>query len=220
VFNFNKSYLNIGLASILLVLSACGKDDPTPTSNVQPVTNGGSAITGVVNPGAGNCATGPFQLTIYSGQSIVQQSSVSPGVRFSINIQPGTYTVGASGQAGCGTQQQISVAAGQTGTVNLTMTQGGISTPTGTGYPNGYPTGYPSTNPYGYPYGYPYPNGYPTGYPSTNPYGYPGYGNGYGYGYGYGYGLPPMPTWAPPVTYPYFWMYGPQGNGYYYWNQK
>jgi hypothetical protein len=49
---------------------------------------------------------------------------------------------------------------------------------------------------------YPNRNEYPSGYYPYNPY----------------YGITAAPDRAPAVTFPYVYMYGAQGNGYYYWN--
>src|SRR5262245_47692716 len=126
-----------------MTLFACGKEDPKPSAITQS-TGTGSAISGTVNQ-SGNCTQNPVTVAVYSGQSVVQQTSVNVGASFSFQVSPGTYSVGAQNASGCGAQQPISVTQGQTGSVNLTLVQGGQYTPGGQ-YPGGqYPGGtYPN----------------------------------------------------------------------------
>jgi hypothetical protein len=197
VFNPNfKRWMLIGSLSLALV--GCGKDEPA--SSTQPIATGNSSIAVVVNPGAGNCATGTFtvQLLNSAGQA-VQSTSVAPGgsATFS-SIAAGTYTVRATGQSGCQTDQAVTATASQTSQVSITLNQ--------SGYQNQNPTPYPSSNPY---------NSY-NPYPNTNPYvPYPNqpqqpnpFYNGGQYG---GY-------YNVPYGYTPYWLYGPRGYGYYYYN--
>jgi hypothetical protein len=194
------------IGSVSALGFACGGGSPTPTP-VSQATATGAAISGSVQAGSG-CSGGAVNVLVYSGSSVVQQQSIQVGANFSFQVSPGAYTVGAQTTSGCGAQQQVSMAQGQTGSVTLTLAQGGQYIPTGTaGYPNtGYPYPYPSTVP-----GYPntgYPAGYPQGYPNTGAYPYNPY-NPY---------IPQIPSWAPNVSYPYVYMNGLGGMGYYYWN--
>lgn len=219
---FNKRWIwkIIGTSLTLVGVVGCGSGN----------SNSPGTISGVVNQGS--CQTGTVSLAVYSGTSLVQQTSVNPGAGFSFgSINPGTYTVGAQNQTGCGAQGAVTIAGGQTGQISLTLSQGQSGIPAGvTQFPNGltptpypstypgqypgYPTPYPSTHP-GYPGGY-YPTPYPSAYPGQY---YPGYPQGYipnGY-----YPNPYAPTGNPfysGVTYPYNWMLGPSGYGYYYWS--
>jgi hypothetical protein len=113
-----KTRLYVG--AFLSALSACGG-----------ANNSNGTITGTVAAGAGNCASGPVTVSLYSGSTVAQTTSVNPGATFSFSAAPGAYTVGAQTTAGCGNAATLSISGGQTGNVSLALTQGGVSSPAG-----------------------------------------------------------------------------------------
>ena len=150
--------------SLILAMSGCSQSSSTPpVTPTQPI-QGSSAIAGRVTEGPG-CADTSLQLLLYSGNTVIYQTTVPPNGTYEFQAQPGSYLLSAQGSAGCQTQQNVTVVAGQQAQVQLQMMPMG-------NYANSPPLSGP-----GYP-GAPPSSNYPPNYPPC-PYGYYGCNGGY-----------------------------------------
>src|SRR5262245_23915356 len=99
-------YRAISWLAVLCFSVAAQAQDPKPESPSVPEPESITSISGLVNQAA-ICTSSPVQLTVYSGETVLQQSSVNPGASFAFVVAPGSYTLVARNQFGCGAEQAI-----------------------------------------------------------------------------------------------------------------